>query len=254
MPSTQQQLDDLILASTELKAVFEAERTHWETARTNLEALLVDRMNFTGTVDADNADPAPGDGGVFPSITALVDAAPRGAHVTIRLLSGRVYDMATSVHAYNRTLHIVKEGAAADPILRPQPYVNGDKNYSAYFRMRGGEIMFENIELDVSTAKADGALDWQIPRACVVSFEEGASARVGMKGGKLTGADGRGLITLNGAVNAAVSLFDCELSGATFAVCDAASGTARIAKQSLTLTGAAALADGGVRGENLIHN
>jgi hypothetical protein len=254
MATSTEQVTQLIQSFTDLKTFFQGERGRLEQARRDLLLAVESAMYFSGTVDPDNADPDPQDGGTFASLKDLVNASPDGAYVRATLISGRVYEMTENVAVNGRVLRIEKSGTAANPVIKPQPYEIGASNYSRYFTLQGGEIIFDEVDIDLSAPAANPANPFNVARACMVTYVEGASARVGLNSCKVTGADGRGLISVRAGTAAFVSIYNGTFDGSTYIVTDAAYGTAVIAKHSLTLANGAAIADGGTVGQNLLYN
>lgn len=246
MTVSPEQITDLMNGITELKGFFEAERTELEAARQNLKAQIGYTMFFSGTVDAANADPDPDDGGTFATVKALIDKAPMGALVRVKLMAGQTYDLDANIGVGNRLVRIQKEGAAANPVIRSVPYVNGTENYSYWFVLEGGEIVFNDIDIDLSVPKADPAYGWSIGRAALVTWNEGFASRVGFSGGTVTGADNRGLVTGRVGNAVSLSLYDCTFDGACHALVDAANTAAVIGKTSVLFQNGATLTDGGL--------
>lgn len=254
MATSTEQINQLIQGYTDLKVFFEGERAAIETARSDLVGTVKAQMEFSGSVDPNNPDVNPSDGGVFASIADVVAASPHGATVEITLMAGEVYTLGQVVDIENRCVRFRKLGAAANPIIRPTAYVQAELNYSYYFLVRGGEIFFDGVDIDVSGAKADINLPWSPGRASIVTFQRGSSVRVAMNRGTLFGDGGRGLVSISGGTSAIISLNEATFDGACYVAVNASNGAAVIGRYAVTLSNGAAIADGGVLGQNLIYN
>ena len=224
----------------------------------NLEGVVRAQMGFGGTVDPDAVAPDPIDGGTFRSIGALIEAAPAGAVVRVRLRAGKTHPVEADIALEGRRVAIYPtgEGAAegAAPVLRFGAYASDTHNslYGFAPGNRDGQVSIRGCEIRLPTEKADAALPWSVHRALCVPHAP-QRHRLGLRECTVTGAQGLSLVSANGGGLAELRLHTVVLDGAIYGVSNAASGCALICHNILTLQNGAALRDGGTLGVNILQ-
>lgn len=219
----------------------------------NLKGVVGGEMYFRGTVDPDEANPTNVDEGTFATIRDLIYASPAGARVIVKLLAGKTYPIdSASISIDGRSVTLQKEGAGVNPLITPVAYVDvaADINRFYFFTMRAGALMFNEVDITLP-AKADPARDWG--RIALVEYT-GFFTRIAINGGVFTGQDNQSIASSHIGTIVQVAMKDTTLSGAVFCVTNAAQGVSLITQYGTTFLNGAALTDGGVRGENLLHN
>ncbi|QBR35760.1 hypothetical protein ETW23_05985 [Leisingera sp. NJS201] len=247
----------LTSATTALQAAADAYNARVDeiSAKMNdLRGIVGDEMTFIGYVTPNEVNPTRVDGGTFLSIKEVIDASPDAANVHVYLPSDATFQLDVNIATGRRLVQIRKDGAGANPILQPVPYLNVANNYSRYFFSRAGAIIFNEVDLDLTLPAVDGGTPFIVARASVVTYDSAMPAVVAVINATVTGiGDGRGVVGIGVGAMAQLGLSNVTLDNAT-GIAGAANGVAIVSQQAVTLVNGGVLNDGGTLGQNLIKN
>lgn len=237
----------------DMRAAFAADQAGYAALKNDLQGVTVDMADFVGTVDPDEASPTNKNHGTFNSIKDLIDAAPKNAHVFVKLLADKTYNLDADIHVWARHIILRQDTPGGRPVVAPNAYqASGSNRFYAFVSLSGGSITFQNLDVHFPTAKANAALDWSTWRTLLVVGSYGAQSVVRADNCKFVGSDGFAITTCDRGVTANVSTSGCQLDGAIYAIKHVNNGIAFFAAQSLTLTNGAQRYDGGTVGQNII--
>ncbi|MAY75217.1 MAG: hypothetical protein CMJ31_10960 [Phycisphaerae bacterium] len=217
----------------------------------NLRAVVGVEMNFLAYVDPDEANPTNVDGGTFTSISAAVDAAPRGALVNIYLAPGKEHVLSHYVYVRHRRLTFLKNGAGANPVIRHAVVANATHNSLYGFTMSdGGAVRAGSIDF-VLDDKADAGLPWSNNKTAF-AYANAGRTEVELVSCKVTGNAEQGITSAYTGNQVRIGMWSTTLDGPFNAVVSVTSGLASISHGAVTLLNGAALNDGGTLGTNLL--
>lgn len=260
MSTSAEQIADLIQAGNRWKDQADAlladrlaHQQAYQALSSNLKGVVSNLMTFSGTVDPDDPAPTNEDGGTFNTIKELIVASPRGSYCQANLVAGKVFDLDSDVPMFNRTVHLLKSGVGDNPIIKPLAYVStDDQNFLYSFTGYGNVLFLNEVDVDLSAAKADVALPWSTTRRCLVTYRFGLPQTLGAFSGTFTGSGGAHLINGSAGATVHLGLYSCTLDGDIFGVSSV--NVATIAHGNVTLLNGALLNNGGTLGVHLLKN
>lgn len=220
----------------------------------DLNGVVADQMYFTATVDPDEANPTNVRNGTFTTITAAIDAAPRGAYLAVTLAAGKNHVVSGMIDTNAKKIFL-KGNGADPPTVTFSAYQNGTYNALYAFKPSiGARVYISYVDL-VMGPKADQALGWSITKSLFM-YGGGNYWDIGLNGVSFAGYDGGSILRVDAGMNADIRLNGVAVDGDALVVSATASGTATIAVSGgLTLTNGALAYDGGaVLGVNLLTN
>ncbi len=212
-------------------------------------------MNFSGTVDPDDPAPTNENNGTFNSIGDLVQAAPNGARVAVRLEPGKVHEITADVVTENRSLYVYRRDYWARPndppaIIKPTVYVSGGANRLAQIKNLTGSILLSQVDIDLSGAKEHAWLPFSTTGGSLFGFSHGGVRNIGLWGCNVSGPasldngdHARNLVTGIGAQIVTLAISACSFSGNVTALGHANASVAVVSHNDTTLQGGAALVD-----------
>lgn len=225
----------------------------YDALASNLSAVVDAEMNFLAYVDPDEANPTNVDGGTFTSISAAVDASPRGALVTIYLAAGKEHVLDNYVFVRHRRLSFLKNGAGDRPVIRHTVIANATHNSIYGFTMSdGGSVRAGNVDF-IMDDKADAGLPWSNNKTAFVYANAGRT-EVELVACSVTGHTDQGFTSAYTGNQVRLGMWGVTLDGPINAVVAVTSGLAMISHGAVTLLNGAALNDGGTLGTHLLKN
>ncbi len=259
MATSTEQINNLIQAGNEWKesadallADRQAHQAAYETLSSDLRGVVADEMAFAATIDPDDPAPTGVNGGVFNTIVAAVNAAPASASIQLSLLSGKTHEIASFVPTTNRAVKLVKSGASANPVIRPQAFIDDNVNALYGFNGDNSNVLISNCDIDLTADKVDAQLGWSNKRNSLVSYRVASRNVLGLSNCTVTGVQGRGLMSGQASSSCILGLYSVTLDGAMYGVRDLV--TAMLSNENVTLLNGAALTQGGTVGTNLLQN
>ncbi|UWR20219.1 hypothetical protein [Sulfitobacter pontiacus] len=253
-----------IAAFDDLLDYFQAQKPRWDgdvasaqaayaALSSNLKNVVKNEMNFSVEIDPDAANPSEITGGVFNYIGDAIDAAPRGALVTLNLLAGKEHTVDRGISLLGRQLYFKQKGVGDRPVLKIGAISDENFNHMRGFDTLGSEsLTFHNIDIQFPE-KNDPALPWSSLRS-LVRYTSVGTRIVSLTSCDITGIDNQSIASSVGAGISIVSLNNTVMDGAIYAVSSMSSGVALISKLSLTLQNGAGLNEGGTLGTNYLMN
>ena len=245
--------DDMAQLPAEMRAVLAQSQAGYNALSANLKNVVNTQMNFNVDIDPDELNPSNVSGGVFNSIGYAIDAAPRGALVTLNLLAGKEFFIDRGISLLGRQLYIKQKGVGDRPILNFVATSDANFNHLYGFDTLGSEsITIHSVEIQLAD-KVDPALPWSSLRSIVRYFSTGVRI-VSLTFCNLTGQGNTSIASSVGAGISLISLNGVIMDGAVYAVSAMPFGVAMISKQSVTLLNCAGLNEGGTLGTNYLMN
>lgn len=248
----------------ELLAYFQAQRDQFQAdvaeaqgdyaaLAADLDALIGSRMDFTATIDPDEAAPTNVDGGTFTTIKAAIDAAPKGSFVTLSLAPGKTFPIDADIYIFNRTVHLIRNGGGANPVIAPGVISTGSHNALTNFRMWFGHLMLTNCDVQFP-GKVDAGLPWS-STCTLVQYRTGSRVSVGVINGEVTSSEAEhGLASAKVGTHVVLGIYNSTLDGPLSAVRTANGGVVEISQAAVTLLNGASLTDAGTIGVNILQN
>lgn len=221
----------------------------------NLDALIKTRMEFSATVDPDEAAPTNVDGGTFTTIEAAVNAAPAGSFVSVYLKANKTHIIQTNIKMKGRTIYLLKTGSGANPIIDVLGYVAGGYNSIYGFdSFGGGHVRFENCEVHVPTAAPDPGSPWSSMRS-VIRYFDAQPTWCGFRFSSLIGGiDGSplGLMMASAGAAAHLGVYNCTFDGPLAAIYSGGGAVQVASASGVTLLNGAVLRNYGTSAGQII--
>jgi len=220
----------------------------------NLKGVIKSELSFAA--DWRPSQPNnPVNGGSFQSLYSLINAAPNGAYVLVKMYADEQYVLDEGIFVINKHVRLLGQNGTSE-VNRPSldcPSADSG-NYTSFvgqFHLYGSaSIRFENINILLDAKKAS---PWSNQRSIVNPYATaGGSYAASMRNVKVSGSDGSAVVRthVGGIVN--FSSYLLELDG-DISACYGLSGILLISNYALTLTNGAVAQVGNTLGTNLLQ-
>jgi len=223
----------------------------------NLDLVADHRLYFQVTLDPDEVAPTSGYDGVYNDLQAIINDAPIGSHIRVKMAAAKVFETSGYVvMKMHTTLEFFGVDGSAPPGGEPRlkfgAVLFGGNNLLQYIRPDTGcKIIFRSVFVELP-AKIDAGQPWIVPHSFTGWFN-GIQSAFEFYNSRVFGSDAT-LSLISNFVGGIVSVSVHNTEIDTVNLVDAAYGIALIAHYSPTLTNGGTLQTGGVLGTTLLMN
>lgn len=218
----------------------------------NLRGVVSQMMFYNAVWDPDVPED-PVENGSFHTLKGLLDAAPRGAMVSVTIPGGKTVDMVDDfTSAKNHYLRISTAAGGQRARIRFPTSLDGGGlnkvNRLSLLYSSGVELV--DLELEIM-AKTDAGAGWSVTNGAAIVADEQAG-QVKMKDCILTGSEGAAFINASDAI-LNITLSSVDADGDVRIIGNAANGIFNLLPKNISLTSGAILRDGGTLGTNYLN-
>jgi hypothetical protein len=225
-------------------------------ALADLRAEVAAQLTWTVRVDqAAAGTAAERAAGVYKSLADAIAAAPALSTAIIELDAGTTHDLTESVPLVARSLTLTARGGGEHPVVALAAITAGGANELVRFETGPGfeRLRIYNVDLRFPVAPA-GVGGWRNEdRRVLLPASVSTSLRIEMVGASLTGGVAGTLLGIATCLlqdHVAAALRTVSINGPLSMVLSADDGIVGISRRGVTLSGGAALTQGGTVGVN----